>query len=176
MVTTHSTGCRCANCRARRATGRIAGSASNRNLDLPVNPMEVVELEDEERTAILVDPVAYAQVQKEEDASEWEIANKMRLAGVDVSSITDYLQQAEALHNAGRRGRGFRRILTGIGVLVLGVVIQVVSVLLKFALLGSAGASIVALLLILVGLGLMIRGIYEVATGGRKAQDSSDKG
>lgn len=121
MATTdHGASCRCANCRAKRAVAQPPqpGRPSD-PLSLPLG--NVNELPDDVRQTIQSDPVGTVLASMEDDADPRGIVRYLSLAGFDDAEAKAIVQQAEDFYVAGRRKRGFRRILTGIAIAVFAI-------------------------------------------------------
>ena len=163
-TSTHPASCRCATCRARRAVSEPPRPGGTPNpISLPLDDPN--ELSNEVLQAIESDPFAKVLDWKAEDVSDTDIARSLSKAGISDKEITSIMGAANKQWDADRRKRGFRRILIGIGIILITLFVVEGVMWLITGTFGSFG--IIDAIGVIVGLVFIVRGIYEVLTAKR---------
>ena len=176
MATTHDVNCRCANCRAARAVQQAPSPGRpTEGFMAPSTPEN--EIPDDVQQAIQSDPVGTVVSFIIDDVDRAEILRTLTLCGIDENKASNIIKEAEKVHAEGgdtyvaeRRKRGFILIAQGIGLAIFAIfAVETLMWLIG----GESGSfGIIDAIFVLVGLSMVARGVYRVATAKRPSKPS----
>ena len=167
-VSNHPASCRCANCRAQRATTKVPVPPSGQPSKPVVLPLDDPnKLPDKMLQAIKKNPVKTVLSWKSDDITNAEITRRLSLAEIPNNVIRTIMKEVNEEWEAGRRRRGIWEIAWGIGIILITLLLVEGVVWLVTGRFGAYG--FIDVIGIGIGWVFIVRGTYQVLTSKKKA-------